>query len=168
MVTIERLFDLFEIRYGVLCWRVSRSRNKAGARAGSQRNGKYLQVGVDGRYLLVHRVVWAMTHGTWPDGDIDHVNRNCADNRPENLRIATRSQNQWNKGACKNNKLGVKGVRKVGDRFRSTIQANGVEHHLGYFGTLVEAVKAHDAAAKRLHGKFAQAWAVENDVRLGA
>jgi hypothetical protein len=164
-VSIERLQALLRLEGNGLAWIVSKGKARAGATAGCRKHGRYLQVGVEGKQYLVHRVVWAIAYGSWPDGDLDHINGDTADNRLENLRVATRSQNQWNKRASKSSKTGIKGVRMIHNgRFRAQIQAKGVELHLGYFDSAEAAGKAYDRAAKRLHGEFASA--TDNDVKL--
>lgn len=87
----------------------------------------------------------------------DHHNHNTLDNQRSNLRIATRAQNQQNRGAFRNNKCGFKGVyfeKHVG-RFRANISANGKRHSLGYHQTAEQAAAAYNEAAVRLHGEFA-------------
>ena len=60
-----------------------------------------------GRTYHVHRLAWFHVHGTWPAIDIDHRNRVRSDNRLDNLRLATRSQNKANAGV---QRAGLKGV----------------------------------------------------------
>jgi len=50
-----------------------------------------------GRKVLAHRLAWLLTYGDWPVGDIDHINHDRSDNRLENLRELTRSQNLFNR-----------------------------------------------------------------------
>lgn len=46
---------------------------------------------------LLHRIIWIMFNGPIPEGMvIDHINRRPYDNRIENLRLATKSQNKLN------------------------------------------------------------------------
>src|SRR6187431_506898 len=47
--------------------------------------------------LLAHRVILAMIHDAWPYPEVDHINRNRADNRLINLRVVTRSENRRNR-----------------------------------------------------------------------
>jgi hypothetical protein len=92
-------------------------------------------------------------HGSFPDGDLDHINRNKKDNRIENLRVVTKSQNRQNITAHKNNKSGMKGVwlHKQTKRWCSTIGFNNKNKHLGSFSTKEEAQAAYMAASKVLH-----------------
>lgn len=70
----------------------------------------YGVVEVKERRFAVHRVVWAVVHGVWPDGVIDHINRDTTDNRVENLRIVTSAGNAKNKTRARNNSSGHNGV----------------------------------------------------------
>lgn len=57
-----------------------------------------------------HRVIWAMVHGCWPTGDIDHINGDRMDNRVQNLRVVPAVLNARNRPKQSNNKSGVTGV----------------------------------------------------------
>lgn len=58
----------------------------------------YLVIGFDHRLYYNHVVCFCLYYGRWPQAknDIDHINRIRTDNRRENLREATRSQNNLN------------------------------------------------------------------------
>lgn len=144
---------------GVLRWKVPMRYGliPAGAIAGTVTGaGTTLKrrVKVFGRVMFSHRVIWAIVHGEWPDGEIDHINCDPLDNRLVNLREATHQQNTFNqrgKGAV------LKGVRKNprGGSYIATIRA-GTVRYLGSFNTPEEAHAAYCAAAKELHGEFAR------------
>lgn len=90
--------------------------------------------------------------------EVDHINRNGLDNRKENLRLCTRSQNNINV-IKKRRRLyeGPRGVNWHKDRkmWRARIKKDGREYALGYFHSVIEASAAYDRAAKELHGDFA-------------
>lgn len=106
-----------------------------------------------------HRVIWAMETGSWPAGLIDHINGKPADNRLENLREATRSQNGMNRGAQKNSTSGFKGVTydKKKQRWASAINLMGKKKFLGYYDKPQDAHDAYARAAKIYHADFSRA-----------
>lgn len=85
----------------------------------------------------------------------DHQDRNSLNNQRRNLRIATNAQNLINRPSQSNNKLGIKGVYRVGNKFRASIIFKGKTIHLGAYSSLKEAGKAYDRKAKELFGDFA-------------
>lgn len=103
-------------------------------------------------------MIWLVHFGEWPSDQIDHANGDGADNRIANLRLATATLNQANKGLQKNNTTGFKGVRRKNDgRYFSVIKKQGKVHYLGLFTEPALAHAAYEAAASRLFGKFARA-----------
>jgi len=56
----------------------------------------YQQISVEGRTYTAQRLAWYYVYGDWPEGDIDHINRNKLDNRIANLRVLSRSENLKN------------------------------------------------------------------------
>jgi hypothetical protein len=63
-----------------------------------------------GRRYAVHRAVWAVVHGEWPAGDLDHIDRDTRNNQIENLRLALPVTNSRNKTRAKNNTSGHNGI----------------------------------------------------------
>lgn len=112
-------------------------------------NGKRIQ-------LFSHCVIWAMATGVWPANDVDHANTIRDDNRKENLREATRAQNKFNSGPHRDNKLGLKGVRFLRNRFQANINCEGKRIYLGTFDTPEAASKAYQAASVEHHGNFSR------------
>jgi hypothetical protein len=157
---LRRLFR-YDALTGDLYWRERPKQSRANITRpinGMDRRG-YPKAKVNGRCITVHRIVWCMVHGDWPEGEIDHINGNRADNRIENLRLVTRRQNALNIGLNAQNTSGYKGVHwcpsPKGRHWRAMIRSGGKRHHLGHFATAEEAYAAYCDAAKRLHGEFA-------------
>jgi hypothetical protein len=129
----------------------------AGKPAGGIRPDGYLTVCVNYRHMLAHRVAWLHFYGEYPPEHLDHINQCKTDNRIANLREATRSQNQRNRGAARNNALGIKGVHwvKERDKYCAQIQVEGKNRNLGHYETAEEAYAVYCRAAEKLHGEFA-------------
>lgn len=87
-----------------------------------------------------------------------HINGNVSDNRIENLRDATQSNNLCNKRMQSNNTSGYKGVgwHKAAGRWVARITIRKQHTHLGLFDTPEEAYAAYCKAAEKLHGEFAR------------
>ena len=105
--------------------------------------------------VLMHRLILGLTKG---DGKrVDHVHpEHTLDNQRSNLRIATPSQNQANRGKQCNNTSGFKGVHffKRDGKWQAFISSKRKRYHLGYFDTPTAAYVAYCQAAERLHGEF--------------
>lgn len=115
----------------------------------------YLVVSCKGRRVYAHQVAWFFTHGHFGVGLIDHINRCRSDNRIDNLRRATCSQNGINRGPSRRNKLGIKGVHERLGSFRAFAHQNGKSKSLGCFKTAAEAEKVYLDFVYSLHGEFA-------------
>ena len=96
--------------------------------------------------------------GEWCSAVIDHRDGDPSNNRWDNLRRATVSQNNANRRLHRNNKCGFKGVvQNPWGRFIASIYKNGRRIHLGMFATPEAAHAAYVAAARELFGEFARA-----------
>lgn len=129
---------------------------KSGARKEiGYKNGRYIRAQVDGESVYIHRLIYTHTHGPIPESfDVDHINGNGSDNRIENLRIATRSQNQENRlGAQKNSSTHVRGVywHKAKKKYMASIKSGGRAFFLGYFDEKDDAELAYRKAATHIH-----------------
>ena len=114
-------------------------------------NEGYSVVAWYGKSLLVHRVVWKMVHGEWPNY-IDHINGVRNDNRLCNLRNVTMRTNARNVRKTDNTATGVMGVytNPTGKPYRARISVDGKMLNLGSFDTLESAA----AARKRADAKY--------------
>jgi hypothetical protein len=69
----------------------------AGEVAGFIKDDGYRQINIDGKLYRAARLAWFITHGEWPQNEIDHINRVRDDNRLVNLRDVTPTENSNNK-----------------------------------------------------------------------
>ncbi len=140
--------DIFTYKDGQLIWKISPSyKIKEGAVAGNKTGPGYWQICFKGKFYKLHRIIWQMFYGEIPqDLEIDHIDRDKDNNRIENLRLATRSENANNRDAQSNNKLGVAGVVKDGNKFVAYIRINNKTVNLGRFNTILEASSTYQKA----------------------
>jgi hypothetical protein len=125
-------------------------------KAGGLNNDGYVFIRLNKRKYRAHHLAWLYVNGFMPN-QIDHKNGVRTDNSIANLRLATQSQNNMNKGAQTNNKAGLKGVfwvKKAG-KYCATVTANGKRRYLGYFADPQDAHAAYVLAAAEAHGSFA-------------
>lgn len=139
----------------------------AGQRIGSIGNGgyRYVELTIDKVRVrdFEHHVIWRLVHGCVPPECTDHVNRDRADNRLENLRAATRSDNARNRARIyrktANSPCRYKGIyfdKSYGTKkYRAVIYVKKKRIDLGRYATEDEALVAYKAAALTLHGQFA-------------
>lgn len=109
-----------------------------------------------------HRVLWLLHTGSWPIGQIDHINGIRDDNRFSNLRDVTPALNARNACMRKDNKSGVTGVcwcKRV-SLWEAYIHFDGKEYKIGHFDLFDDAVEARKRAEQDYgfhenHGRFA-------------
>ena len=159
ILTKEKLLGYLHHRdSGQFTWKVTRNHKaRAGDFAGTLHPNGAIVICVEGRFYKAHRLAWLYHHGELPAMQVDHINRNRQDNRIENLRLVTNSQNSMNKGRHPNNKSGIKGVfwesRK--QRWKAEVWKENKSHFGGYFKCKDEAAHAARALRERLHGDYA-------------
>lgn len=88
-------------------------------------------------------------------GRVDYKDRDKRNNQRDNIRLANRSENQWNQGVRKSSKSGLKGVRYCKRRWYAEITLNNKYHFLGSFNNPEDAARAYDRVACIYHRAFA-------------
>lgn len=114
-----------------------------------------------GKVFLGSRLAWLLYYGEWPEKTVDHIDGNRRNDRIVNLRLASESEQQWNKGINRNNTSGIKGVSFNKRRNEAGLLPWEVyitvyykRIHVGFFNNLEDAVKARQKAAMIYHGDF--------------
>jgi hypothetical protein len=162
LVSLVRLREVldYDPNAGTFTWRKRLSAYAPGAVAGCS-SGKdgYIQINIDCRAYLAHRLAWFYTHGEWPAEAVDHIDGDGANNRLSNLRLATPLQNQMNKRRHRKTTAGLKGVarNRHGGKWSARIRVEGRRLTVGSFDTPEEAHAAYVAAARYYYGDYANA-----------
>ena len=145
------ILDTFILLGGSICWKDS-----AEPVCWRLRNDGRHYINSKAGVIYRYRALWCLTHGELPVS-IDHIDGDPSNDFIENLRCADQSQQNANRKAYKNNKLGAKGVSYWPSRgvYRAEITWRGKRYRLGYFATADEASMAYTKAAKELHKEFA-------------
>lgn len=155
-ITQELANSLFEYRNGHLFRKVNRRSYKAGDLVGNTEVDGYVRTTLNGKRYLIHRIIFLMQHGYMPK-ETDHINGNRADNRIENLREVSRSENNINRGSFKQNKSGCKNVswHKLESKWQVQLKINKKAKHFGYFNDLELADLVATEARDKYFGRYA-------------
>jgi hypothetical protein len=167
-LTQAEVIRLFDYRDGELYWK-ERPRSDfksdlawkqwnpkhAGKRAGCH-SMQYASVAVNRVHYPLHRVVFLWHHGYLPE-IVDHADCNPSNNNINNLRAATKADNQRNMKKPSNNSSGYKGVvwSKPCQKWMARIKYKGKQLHFGVFQSIEEAALCVKQHRERLHGAFA-------------
>ena len=149
----SRLFS-YDPETGVVTRKIATSRRvKAGSVVGYDDSKGYKRFILRGRKYFVHRLVWLLAHGQWPPGEMDHINRDPSDNRLENLRVVSSTENKKNRRMFSNNKSGVKGVYKTPHgSWSAEIYVDSKKIRLGWHKDKQDAIKARKDAEEKYWG----------------
>jgi len=160
MVTQEQLQKIFSYKDGNLYWEiVTCSKLKVGQKAGWSGKKGYLYSRVGYKSYAIHRLIWIFHNGNIEDGKIiDHIDRNILNNKIENLRLATHSQNNQNSAKKSTNSSGFKNVYWSTEKSRwiAKCDVNGITKYGGAYKSLNDAVQAAILLRKKFHAEFAQ------------
>lgn len=116
---------------------------------------KIVSIGA-GVQVIAARLIWKLVTGDEPEDLIDHKDLDKANDRWDNLRPATKAQNEYNTPVRRNNTAGFKNVcwAPREQKYRAYITAARKQFHLGYFDTPEEANNAVKHATPKYHGVF--------------
>lgn len=119
------------------------------------RSVQYARTIIVGKTVLMHRLIMGLVDT--PEIIVDHRNRCGLDNRRENLRICSHSENAANTRSKSGSKSGYKGIHPYGNTggWRAAVSKEGKKVWSGVFDTEFEAALAYDAVARKVFGEFA-------------
>ena len=161
---LRALLD-YDLDTGIFTWRERPDNVRFNTRFAGQRAGwvhrhdgnARLYIRIFGYAFEAHRLAHLYMTGSWPALEIDHIDCDGLNNQWRNLREATRSQNERNKRAHRDNKLGIKGVSKFRGKYRAVIHVDGKQRYLGSFDTEENAHAAFSAAMSLHFPQFGRA-----------
>lgn len=155
-LTADYLNSIFKYENGFLFWKVSKGAVKAGKKVASINSEGRYTVAINGKSYLVHRVIFCMHHGFFPE-QVDHIDGNCINNLIENLREATHSQNAQNAKTRFDNACGLKNITYNSQykKWYVRVGVNKKRLFLGSFDDLELAQLVATEARDLFHGKFA-------------
>jgi len=159
VLTQEQVKELFDYHPdGYLVWKFKPAfRTSIGDKAGSPNSNGYIQISINSKKYRAHRLILTW-HGIDAGEEVDHIDGNKQNNRIENLRSVTKSQNQWNAKTRIDNKSGIKGVRwhKRDCKWTVSFRVNKKAHHFGYYDDLELAELVAHEARDLYHGTYAR------------
>lgn len=159
MITQKRLQEAFDYRDNNLVWwqPAKNSTKKPGDLAGYVEKDGYRRIRIDNRTYYAHILIWVYHFGDIPEGFVvDHRDTNRENNAITNLRLATLSQNQYNRLKSEGKSSKYKGVswHTTYGKWRASIEADGKMYHIGYFSSEIEAHEAYCEVATEIFGEF--------------
>lgn len=130
-------------------WQMNRWNSRhAGKIAGTISPSGYREIKVNLTLYKAHRIAWSMHYGSWPEDHIDHIDGNRANNKINNLRVASHAVNQRNKRLGKNNSTGIFGV--CWDPWKKWWRVQIGTDYLGCYKSLLDASSARKSAELEL------------------
>lgn len=160
-ITVEYVRSILDYNpeTGVITWKAKTSnRVKIGDVAGSVDKAGYKKIGINGTDMYCHRLAMLIVYGSIEGKEVDHINGNKLDNRLTNLRLVSKSQNMQNMKVKKSNKLGIKGVSAVKNKYIAQIMKSKKTIWLGSFNCPAAASFAYQIAADIYFGKHARSF----------
>lgn len=151
------LIEKFDYVDGNLIWKKAIRKDLNGHIAGTKHPKGYRSIYVCGRSYLAHRLIFLFHHGYMPL-QVDHIDNDKSNNRIENLRESSHSQNRCNSRMQQNNTSGHKNVSwdKTRNKWHVAIALKGKTVFIKRFDELNDAIHAANEARLKYHGVFAR------------
>ena len=157
-ITQQLVKELFEYCDGVLYWKVRPAYHiKIGNKAGTIASIGYWQTSINKKKYNNHRLIFLMFYGYLP-AEIDHIDNNPLNNRIENLREATRFENNYNTRTRADNTSSIKGVNwdKARQKWRVQLCVEGKKRYFGCYHDIKVAKFIVETMRHKYHKDFAR------------
>jgi len=157
VITQDYLKQLFEYKDGNLYWKQNTGRARIGNVAGHKRTTGYVMIKINKKDFLAHRVIFMMHKGYFPKL-IDHIDGNPSNNKIENLREASHSENGHNAKLNKNNSIKLKHIclNKRKDKWQVQMFIDNKNKSFGEYYDLEVAKFVAETMRHKYHGQFAR------------
>ena len=154
MITHNELLQTLAYANGHFYWKITTGSGKIkpGDKAGGKRTDGYIGIIINGKNYFAHRLAWFYHHGVWPSDSIDHIDRDRSNNKIENLRECTYSENAQNRSISSRNKSGHTGVKfhEFSGKWAAYLRFQR-KLHCTYHSTMEEAIEARKAMKAKFH-----------------
>jgi hypothetical protein len=149
-------FLLYDDETGRFTWLQSRNNGMLGKLAGSKNGDGYITISINNKRYQAHRLAFLYMTGEFPPDQVDHIDRNRANNAWKNLRQCSQAENSKNVLITKSNTSGYRGVTfsKKAKKWLAQGLLNGKRFHIGYYQTPELASAGYQEFAKANHGAF--------------
>lgn len=156
-ITQARLKEVlnYDPETGLFSW-VERARGRQFDKPPGCYKFRYVHIRIDNVQYYAHMLAWLYVTGEYPEFELDHKDTNKKNNKFDNLRPATKSENGWNKNLMSNNTSGIKGVNwdKQLSKWKVGSQYKNKRYHLGYFDDIEEATEVYRKFCEEKHAEF--------------
>ena len=160
---------------GTFRWTNNAFHRVAGKPAGNNcKKDVYAYIMINKNNWLAHRLAWFLYYGYYPTVMIDHRDRNRANNKIDNLKEVTGTENNQNLSLPIDNKSGVCGVHYdiPRQKWKAQIKINGKTINIGRYTNFQDAVDAREEYRKKLgfsetHGKLTEIDKINKEKGIG-
>jgi len=146
---------VYDENTGLFMWKYKPAGNcKDGWFGGAKSSNGYLNICVNAKIYLAHRLAWLYITGEWPLATIDHKNGDPYDNRFTNLRDISHCGNTQNlRKPPRTNTSSYLGVhwKEKQKQWVAQISYKGVRKYLGGFSTPEEAYAVYLREKEKHH-----------------
>ncbi|EHE2320716.1 hypothetical protein JNE51_004426 [Salmonella enterica] len=135
----------------------------------NKHGNKQVRISVDGvgRCYKVHRLIWWIVNYEWPDGEIDHIDRNPLNNHIDNLRVVDHRTNCNNRGTYSTNTTGYTGTFQTkGGLWGFQISINKKRFNVTGYTHKETAALARDVMARLFYGDHCDLNLLDKNIRF--